>query len=134
MNTEKNRNIVLDFCKHLSACNVDAMFELFSDKGSWQMVGRNDKFPFGGIYDRDAAYNQLATFLSAFDTFEFNVTGVTAEKDRVAIQATSTGKGPGNKQYKNRYIMQYCLDNGKIISIDEFFDPFEVFAYIEMAE
>jgi hypothetical protein len=58
----------------------------------------------------------------------------TAEGDRVAVQAESSGRGPGQKAYKNRYMMLYQLQDGQIVSIDEYFDPLEVFAYLEMPE
>lgn len=134
MTIDDNREVVLRFCRQLSERNVDAMFSHVAEGASWRMLGRPDRCPFGKIHNREEAYQQLKTFLAIFETFEFTVVSTTAEGDRVAVQAESSGRGPGQKAYKNRYMMLYQLQNAQIISIDEYFDPLEVFAYLEMPE
>lgn len=134
MGVAGNKQVVLRFCQSLSERNVDGMFALVAEGATWRMLGRPEQCPFGKVHSRSEAYEQLSTFLAIFDDFEMTVVSTTAEDDRVAVQAQSVGKGPGKKVYKNRYMMMYQLRDGKIISIDEYFDPLEVFAYMEMPE
>ncbi len=66
--------------------------------------------------------------MSGFTEFSFEVTGIAAEGDRVAVEAKSSGVGPGSATYKNIYNFIFEMKDGKIYAAREYFDPFEVLA------
>ena len=73
----------------------------------------------------------IGQFLDGFESFSFEITAITAEGDRVAIEAASRGHGPGPARYENVYSMNFVIKDGKIHTVREFFDPFHVLAYVE---
>ena len=56
---------------------------------------------------------------------------MTAEEDRVAVEATAHGVGPDGLEYNNTPILMFKLSNGKLAEVTEALDPFEVLAYVE---
>lgn len=131
MSIQENKALVLKACHYLSERNMPALSDLIHEEGSWTLPYRPDMFQFGGCNNKQAANALLTQFLSGFDRFSFAVTGVTAENNRVAIEARSEGIGPGKAHYRNNYNIIFTLKDGKVFSVREFFDPFEVVAYID---
>ena len=56
-------------------------------------------------------------------------TPMTAEDDRVFVQGRSEGEGPGEARYANTYHLLFVIREGKVHTVREFFDPYEVEAY-----
>lgn len=131
MSIESNKTLARRFCQQISDRNLDALFELFHDDGSWLIPYRADRFPFAGFKNKSAAHEMLSGFLGAFTEFRFHVDNLTAEADRVAIEAHSAGKGAGGVAYENVYHMHMVIKDGKVHSIRELFDPYQVMAYVE---
>lgn len=46
----------------------------------------------------------------------------------MAVEAKSSGVGPGSATYKNIYNFIFEMKDGKIYAAREYFDPFEVLA------
>lgn len=131
MSIEENRAIVLAACKHLNDKNLPALFDLIHEEGSWSVPFRSDRFQFGGFKEKPAVCELLTGFLSAFSEFSFEVLNTTAEGDRVVVEAKSRGVGPGGAKYENNYILIYFIKDGKLHTVREYFDPFQVLAYVE---
>lgn len=128
---QANTKVVREICQFLSDKNVDGIMTHLAEDASWTVAGRPDRFPFGGTKDKAGSRAQLEGFLGGFTEFEFVPRSVTAQDERVAVQATSRGKGPGGATYQNNYLMLYSLENGKVVEVKEYFDQFEVLAYVE---
>ena len=126
-----NKEIVRSALQHLSDRNLPALFDLIHEEGSWSVPYRSDRFPIAGFRDKAGVCELLTGFLGAFSSFSFTVTSLTADEDRVVAEATSQGVGPGGVEYGNRYLMIFFLKDGKLHTVREYFDPFEVNAYLE---
>lgn len=131
MSIEDNKALVLRACQHISDRNLPALFDLIDDKGSWTVPYRADRFEFGGFRDKAGLLALFTQFFGGFDRFSFTVTTITAEDDRVAIEARSSGTGPGSAQYENVYNLIFVVKDGKLHTVREYFDPFQVIAYVE---
>lgn len=134
MNTEDNRSLVLRFCKLLSERKLDEMFALHAEEGTWAGVGNPKTFAYGGTRSKKESIAMIGAFLSGFTTFRFDVVSTTAEGNRVAVQATSSGTGPGAKTYANEYLLLFECSGGKIQRIREFFDQLAVLDYAAQPE
>lgn len=137
MTTEESKSIVEKFCEYLSNREYNLMLSLCDEEGTWYMQGRPDGTEFK-YYTRTQSIKkeleQAKNVLNLFTTFKYTITGITAEGERVAIESISEGKGPSENQiYKNTYMKQFILKNGKIISIREFLDYFQIMKYINSA-
>ena len=128
---EANTQIVREICQSLSDKNVDGVAAHLAEDASWTVVGRTDRFQFGGPRDKAGSRALLEGFLGGFSQFEFVVESTTAQDDRVAVRATSAGIGTTGAKYQNNYMMLFRLKDGKVVEALEYFDPFEVLAYVE---
>jgi hypothetical protein len=53
-------------------------------------------------------------------------TGITAEGDRVAVEAVSDGETLDGKRYLNQYHFLFEFKNGKFTAVCEYMDPMHV--------
>lgn len=125
--TAQSKAIILRFCAYLNQRDFEDIRLLLDHTATWYVQGRPDKVAYAGTQLAADQINNVSAMLGQFETFTFKVTGITAEGERVAVEAVSDGKGPGRSdQYHNVYMMQFVLAHGKIISVREFLDYFEV--------
>lgn len=130
--TERNKAVVRAVGDAFSACDVDAMIALLADDCRYTVVGRPDRAPFGGTWTRTQVDAFMRPFFGGFDSFDFRIHRMVAEGDCVMIEASSEGRGPGRKRYRNSYLMLFELDEaGLITRVMEHFDPLEVLDYME---
>jgi ketosteroid isomerase-like protein len=131
MSIEDNKAIVRRALQHLSDRNLPALFDAIHDEGSWSVPFRSDRFAFGGFKDKAGVCDLLTHFLGGFSSFSMTIQNLTAEDDRVVCEAVSEGVGPGTAQYKNNYILIFFIKDAKLHTVREYFDPFNVLAYVE---
>lgn len=131
MSIESNKALAIRFCQLISDRNLDELFTHFHDDGSWSIPYRTDRFAFAGFKNKAAIREMLTGFLGGFTEFEFSVQNLTAEDNRVSIEARSTGTGPKSTPYENVYHMYMEIQDGKVHTIREYFDPYQVMAYVE---
>lgn len=131
MSAETHRALAQRFCELLSARRMDELFSLVHDAGSWSIPYRADRFPFAGHKDKKTAAEMIGGFLAGFSEFSFQADNIAVDGNTVAIEARSRGVGPGNARYENIYHMHIEIRDGKLHTIREYFDPFQVLAYVE---
>lgn len=134
MSIEANKALVSQALQHVSDRNLPALFDLIHDEGSWSVPYLPDRFQFGGFRDKQGVSDLLTQFLGGFDSFSFTVTAITAEDDRVAVEAKSEGVGPNGAQYENIYNMIFFIKDHKLHTVREYFDPFQVLKYVEQLQ
>lgn len=131
MSASDNKALVIEAIRHLGDRNLPALFALIHEEGSWSVPFRADRFAFGGFRDKPGVMELLTAFLGGFESFSFTIETATAEEDRVVIEARSEGVGPGSAVYRNNYLLIFFVRDGKLHTVREYFDPFEVNAYVE---
>ncbi len=131
---EQNKELVRRACSYIDTRDFDALMDVLSDDATWELPNRKDRFEYGGPNDKEGTYKLLSGFLTPFETFSFEVRSLTAEGDRVAVEAVSHGIGPGTAEYRNNYVMMWTIADGKVCSVKEALDPFQVLAYVEQLQ
>jgi uncharacterized protein len=71
----------------------------------------------------------LSGFLGGFSEFQFSAVNLTAEGNRVAVEAKSNGKGPKQATYQNVYHLYMEIKDGQVHTVREYMDPYQVMAY-----
>jgi ketosteroid isomerase-like protein len=127
----RNKDLVRQICKHLSARDLPAMFDLIHDDGSWSIPYRPDRFQFAGFRTKPELREMLEGFLGIFESFQFEISNMTAEDDRVVIEAKSQAVGPAGVPYQNVYVLVFFIKDGKAHTVREYFDPFQALAFVE---
>lgn len=130
MSIDQNKALVAAACRHLNDRNLDALFAGFHEEGSWTLPFRADRFAFAGCHSKQGMRELLDGFLGGFRRFSFDILGMIAEDDRVFVQGRSEGEGPGEARYANTYHLLFIIKDGMVHTVREFFDPYEVDAYI----
>jgi hypothetical protein len=114
MSTEENRKTALKMMAAMEAGGLDE--SLLTDDVSWWVPGRGavTKAEFKGMA------SGFRTMLAG--PFSLKVHGVTAEGDRVAVEAESYGLLTNGKTYNNTYHFLFLFRDGKIYQAKEYND------------
>jgi hypothetical protein len=120
MGIEENKRLVLGFFENLSAGKGEAIMEAMADSATWWVLGN---FPLSGTKSK-AQFGALMGELGAKIDGGLRVTpkGLTAEGDRVAVEAESHAKMKNGKTYQNTYHFLFTVRDGKIQSVREYLD------------
>ena len=120
MGIEQNKAVVAQFWQHFSDSDFDAALALLSDDATWWIAGTTD---ISGTYSK-AEFEALARGIgeNTENGIEVKPLRVTAEDDRVAVEAESYGKLTNGKVYNNFYHLQHVVHDGKLTEIKEYLD------------
>jgi ketosteroid isomerase-like protein len=106
MTTEQNRATALKLVATLGAGAPD--MSLVTDDAVWWTPGR-------GEFDNETFAKMAGGFASMFKSpSQITVHGVTAEGDRVAIEAQGHAELTNGKVYRNTYHYLFVFQDGKI--------------------
>jgi hypothetical protein len=104
----------------LSAADVDFIREHYSDDFRIWVGG---SLPFSGEGDKAAAVAGMPAVLSLFpEGLAFRIVAMTAEGDRVAIEATGEGRTATGRDYRQAYHFLMRVRDGKIVEWKEYMD------------
>ncbi len=119
MSTEENKKIVSDYFAKRAAGDPRA-FDHFADSATWMVMAKG---PMGGSKSKAELLQILAGVTARFEApVKFTVTGVTAEGDRVAVEAQGYAKLKNGKTYENLYHFLFIVRDGKIQMGKEYCD------------
>jgi ketosteroid isomerase-like protein len=120
---ETNKQVVLSFLDNLSAGKADAALALMADSATWWIAGKPDKFPLAGTKTK-TQFAELVKEVGASLPKGLRITpkGLTAEGDRVAVEAESYGETASGKIYNNLYHFLFEVRDGKIQAVREYLD------------
>lgn len=122
---EKNKEIAGKFFSNISSGDMDALIGLLSDDVSYWVAGSGS---LSGMHDKAAIEKLMPQFSQLFpDGMKLNPLAMTAEGDRVAVEAKGGGKTGSGKAYANRYHFLFEInDAGKIKTVNEYMDTAHV--------
>jgi len=114
MSTEANKKTALDFMASMAAGGFDE--SLLTDDVTWWVPGR-------GTMSKQDFFALAGGFRTMLDgKMRLEVRGVTAEGDRVAVEAESYGALKNGKIYNNTYHFLFLFRDGKICMSKEYND------------
>lgn len=120
MSTEETKRIVLGFFETLSTGKVDELLAQMDDNATWWIAGN---FELSGTKTK-AQFAELIKGMGSAMPKGFRVTpkGITAEGDRVAVEAESYGELANGKVYNNQYHFLVEVRNGRVQAVREYLD------------
>jgi len=117
---ERNKELARVFLDALSRADPDLVADLYADDFQLWTAG---SLPFSGTSDRTTALAGMPQILGLFpDGITFTIHAMTAEGDRVAIEATSAGTTFRGDRYRQTYHFLLRARDGKIIELKEYMD------------
>ncbi len=120
MSTEKNKQIVRDFFDTLSRADIQEIVNAYTPDGFCWTAG---SLPISGTSTRDQVAAAASAVLDLFpEGLKFTLKQMTAEDDRVAVEAESHGVHRSGKVYSNQYHFLVRIRDGKIAEWKEYMD------------
>ena len=115
-----NKAIALRFFELLSAGDAEGLMAIYADSFTCWTAG---SLPFSGIHSRAEAKAMIAGVTAVFPHgWRFTARTLTAEDDRVAVEAECNGLHVSGKRYEQRYHFLFRIRDGKIHELREYFD------------
>jgi ketosteroid isomerase-like protein len=120
MATEDSKKVVMSFLEAMNSGNGAAVMNALADSATWWVAG---SFPLSGTKTKAQFAELLGGMGSKMDgAMRLTPTGVTAEGDRVAVEAESYAKMKNGKTYQNQYHFLFTVRDGKIQAVKEYLD------------
>ena len=121
MNTESNKNkkIAIKFFEALSS-GSETYLDFYNDDSIIWTAGNN---AIGGTRTKKEIIDFAQGILAAFPTgITFNITGITAENERVAVEVSGEAIHASGEHYNNKYHFLLKIQHGKILELKEYMD------------
>jgi ketosteroid isomerase-like protein len=123
MSVAANKKTVLEFLGHYAAGRYDAALAMLAPDSRWWLPGHPEEFPAAGWVDKATVEKRLASNLKLLPHgLEITTGTITAEDDRVAIEAESKATLVNGRLYHNRYHFLFVLRDGSIVAVKEYLD------------
>jgi ketosteroid isomerase-like protein len=120
MTIEENKRIARELLGALARADTKTVLDLYADDFELWTPGN---LPFSGIHTREEIAPLMDGVLGAFPAgLSFEITGMTAEGDRVAVEAESRGEHVSGALYQNRYHFLLVIRDGRILRLKEYMD------------
>lgn len=123
-NFERNKELVLKFFASVSdeadAHNVESAMSLFADNSVFRVMG---SYGMGGTMTKEETIRKNVEVLATIKgRMKFKIHSVTAEHNRVAVEAENTCTLIDGKLYDNFYLFVFVIENGQIQRVNEYLD------------
>lgn len=122
MSTETNKQTVRQFYQHLANRDFDQVFALMAPDAVWWLPGAE----LGGTtLPKETMRGMIDAFYGVFERPpEMKLSRITAEEDRVCVEASSRGGlTRSGASYGNDYHMLFQFRDGLITEIREYMNP-----------
>ena len=117
---ETNKAIVVRFFEAISAGDVPAMLDFYTEDGVCRTMGNT---LISGSFSKPQISMAAGRVFEVFPKgVKFEILNMTAEDDRVAVEAVSHGDHISGKHYSNHYHFLVRLRGGKVTLLQEFMD------------
>jgi uncharacterized protein len=120
MSLEENKIVAQRFLLALCAGDSDTLGSLMADDGTYWTVG---SIAVSGTMDKPAVMAKVARLPSDIPTgVKMTFGDITAEDDRVCVEARSFADVAPGKLYRNSYHFIFQIENRKIKLVKEYMD------------
>jgi ketosteroid isomerase-like protein len=118
--TGRNKELSRAFIAAIARGDTDAIVAAYADDGRCCTMGQT---LISGVYTRDQIAAMAGQVLQAFPQgLEFTIHSMTAEDDRVAVEAESHGPHVSGRLYNNRYHFLLRWRDGRLVELKEYMD------------
>ncbi len=115
---DQNRAIVLRLMEALNDGDEDTIRDIMAPEAEWWVAGV-------GTMDRETLIAQSKQMLGTAKVAETNITGTTAEGERVALEARGNFEFEDGRVYRNTYHHLFIVNDGKVTAVREYLDLME---------
>ncbi|MCB1747610.1 MAG: nuclear transport factor 2 family protein [Gammaproteobacteria bacterium] len=126
MGIAENKALVTRFWEAFSAGRIDEVLDMLADDATWWVGGST---ALSGTYTKPAFAELLGQVTGMMpEGVRVTPTQLTAEDDRVSVEAESYGPVNNGRVYQNVYHFMMVIRDGKIAAVREYLDTEHVTA------
>jgi len=115
-----NKKRVDAFFEAMNKADSKAIVAAYADDGYVHTMGHT---LISGKYGKQQIAEFASGVLQAFPQgITFTITGITAEGERVAVEAVCDGVHASGKRYQNEYHFLFIFRDGKLVTLKEYMD------------
>lgn len=115
MSSEESKRVALAYYEAMNSRDLEKILAMYTDDAKTWVLGTG---PFAG--EHPVARETLGVFLQSME-IRFDVLGMIAEGDTVAVEVESQGTASGHP-YANRYHNLLTIRDGRVAYLKEYFD------------
>lgn len=117
---ERNKELALKFFHALSTSDVQTIVATYTDDGFVETMGQT---LISGRFYKPQIEQAAGQVFGAFpEGIRFEIHNITAEGDRVAVEAESFAMHVSGKPYNNKYHFLMKFRDGKLLQFKEYMD------------
>lgn len=117
---EANKQLTRNFFAAMNSGDSAALINAYADDGRVMTMGST---LISGSRGKEEIRQFAEGVLGAFpEGITFTVLNMTAEEDRVAVEAVSEGLHVSGRDYRNHYHFLFTWRDGKLLELKEFMD------------
>ncbi len=117
---QRNKQLVQEFFTAMNAGDVAKIVASYADDGYLQTMGRT---LISGKYTKTQIQGAAGQIYEVFPQgIQFTIDAMTAEGERVAVEAHSQGRHVSGKLYTNEYHFLFEFRDGKLAVLREYMD------------
>lgn len=117
---QQNKERAEAFIAAMSRGDAKAIVDAYADDGHVHTMGNT---LISGKYTKVQISAFASGVLDAFPQgIKFTITGMTAEGERVAVEAVSDGMHASGRRYQNEYHFLFIFRDGKLLTLKEYMD------------
>ena len=121
---EANKDTVTRFFDALNAGDTPAIVDAYADDGCVETKGAT---LISGVFNKEQIAASAGAIFEVFPKgLSFEITGMVAEGEKVAVEATSRGEHISGKIYGNEYHFLFEFRDGKLLRLKEYMDTEQV--------
>ena len=122
MSTEQNKKLAQEFLAAIVSHDAARLASMMSDDATYWALGKPHLFRAAGEKTK-AEFCKMMERPSVFkDGLSMKIGAITAEDNRVALEAESNGVAPSGKIYNNTYHFLFTFRDGKVLNVREYMD------------
>jgi ketosteroid isomerase-like protein len=121
---ERNKAVARKFFADMSSGNIQGVVDAYAADGRVHTMGQT---LISGVFGVDVIKQFAGQVLGSFPQgITFTILHMTAEDDRVAIEAESSGMHVSGRLYENQYHFLMRVRDGKVVDFKEYMDTEKV--------
>ncbi|MET0659542.1 MAG: nuclear transport factor 2 family protein [Steroidobacteraceae bacterium] len=119
------KQLALTFLDHCFKGNMEAAVAMLAPGAIWWVLGDPQKVRVSGTRQLEQITKFLKNIKRGFpEGLQAEILGVTAEGERVAIEASSTARMSNGQSYSNRYHFLIKVRDGRVLEMREYLDTY----------
>ncbi len=124
---ETNKRVALRFLHLAFHIDMEDAISMLTDDATWWVIGDPQRLRVAGLKNRHQTVRMLRNMHKIFPNgITHRIVGVTAERDRVAVEVEADGSWSDGSRYHNTYHFLLRLHDGKVAEIREYMDTMQI--------